>query len=240
MWLGISSLRTFFILALISEIFGSPLAAPPPVNQANKGLSGTHPSTKPSSGTPNVLHTHAGSPPGPTATSVPKLPSVSDCKAQLKMGDDTSLFYSGPGSYAGKAKKWRNADKSRSSYKILGEKWVDPKWQDKWQNDETVSKEFFNICSQAMAEASSGTVYVMLPSDTKGTDWHKGTVWDKFEWPNLGSGVTKVIRVNPDNDNSETIKGAPKAAATYRTISSSTPSRSAGKPLRTARASSPI
>lgn len=48
----------------------------------------------------------------------------------------------------------------------------------------------------------------MLP-DGKGHNWHKGTVWDEHEWPNLGAGVTKVIRVNPDNNNQETIKGGP-------------------------------
>ena len=45
----------------------------------------------------------------------------------------------------------------------------------------------------------------MLPSDTQGTEWEEETVWDKYEWPNLGSAVTEVIRVNPDNDDQETI-----------------------------------
>ena len=41
------------------------------------------------------------------------LPTVAECKDQLNVAKDTSLFYSGPGSYAGKAKAWIKADKSR-------------------------------------------------------------------------------------------------------------------------------
>lgn len=56
------------------------------------------------------------------------------------------------------------------------------------------------MCSQA--EESSGTVYVMLPSDTKGREWMAGTVWDVYEFPALEQNlkVKKLIRVNPDND----------------------------------------
>ncbi|KAI1277756.1 hypothetical protein F5Y07DRAFT_398309 [Xylaria sp. FL0933] len=90
--------------------------------------------------------------------------------------------------------------------RILGQLWTDSKWQDQWQNDEKASKEFFNICSQALAELSTGISYVLLPPG-KGEDWQKGTVWDKFEWSNLPSN-TKVIRIDPDSaKNKETIKG---------------------------------
>ena len=140
----------------------------------------------------------------------PALPSVQDCKDHLNIPSDTTLFYSGPGGYAKKAKdKIKNVD-ALKNYKILSQMWTDPKWQDQWQNDEQASKDFFNICSQAVAEASSGTAYVLLPPG-KGTDWKKGTVWDGYEWPNLGSGVTKVIRINPDNTDEEVIKGGSAA-----------------------------
>jgi hypothetical protein len=50
-------------------------------------------------------------------------------------------------------------------------------------------------------------VYVMLPSDTTGLAWSKGTVWNTHEWPALlqNSAVKKVIRVNPDNDFQEVL-----------------------------------
>lgn len=149
--------------------------------------------------------------PGLGAQSVAPLPSVDEVKKHLNLAKDTSLFYSGPGSYGRKAKAW--AKGKSNGYKILGELWKDSSYPDQWQNDAAASLDFFNIASQAMAEASSGTAYVMLPSDTKGTEWKKETVWDKYEWPNLGSGITKVVRVNPDNDDQETIKGADASAA---------------------------
>jgi hypothetical protein len=58
-----------------------------------------------------------------------------------------------------------------------------------------------------MARTCSGVAYVLLPTDTKGTQWKSGTVWDEDEWPNMSSAVTKVIRVNLENDDEETING---------------------------------
>jgi len=60
----------------------------------------------------------------------------------------------------------------------------------------------------AFSEAAIGEVHVLLPSNKKGTDWYLGSLWAMLEWPNLSSAVTRVIRVNPDNDNKEIIKGA--------------------------------
>ncbi|KAI9784926.1 MAG: hypothetical protein M1816_000562 [Peltula sp. TS41687] len=136
------------------------------------------------------------------ARATPPLPTLAECKQQLNVAKDNSLFYSGPGGFAKKAKKW--ATDNKPGYKILGQQWKDTKWQDQWQNDEDVSFKFFDLASQAMAELSTGTVYVMLPSDTSGTDWWKGTVWDRAEWPNIKH-ADRIIRVNPDNDKQETI-----------------------------------
>lgn len=141
----------------------------------------------------------------------PPLPDVDEIKNHLNVAKDISLFYSGPGSYAKQARTW--ARNKSNGYKVLGQLWKDSSYQDPWQNDPDLSVKFFNRASQAMAELSAGTVYVMLPSDTKGVDWKTGTVWDAYEWPNLGSGVSEVIRVNPDNDNEETIKGGSSTAA---------------------------
>ena len=115
----------------------------------------------------------------------PPLPTVDECKAQLTVAKDTSLFYSGPGGYA---KKARDAIKDPkrpylAKYKILGQMWKDPAWQNQWQNDEAASVKFFDICSQAMAKASTGTVYTLLPDGT-GTNWQAGTVWAREEVSN--------------------------------------------------------
>ena len=134
----------------------------------------------------------------------PAVPDVEEIKKHLDVAKDISLFYSGPGGYAKIARDW--AKSKNNQYKILGQLWKDARYPDPWQNDPDASEKFFNLASQALAGLSSGTVYVILPSDTKGKDWKVGTVWDKYEWPSLTPDVTKVIRVNPDNDNEETIK----------------------------------
>lgn len=136
----------------------------------------------------------------------PPLPTIQDCKDHLSVSKDSTLFYSGPGGYA---KQAREAIKTRDylkNYKILATSWTDPNWQNQWQNDEQAAKDFFNICSQALAELSSGTVYTLLPAGS-GTNWQAGTVWADFEWPNIPANA-KVIRINPDDPaHRETIKG---------------------------------
>lgn len=136
------------------------------------------------------------------------MPSIDDVKkhmhTQAEMANK-SLFYSGPGGYAKKA----NDLAKKTGRKLLKDFWVDSKYPDAWQNDIDASKQFFDIASAAMAQVSSGVVYVLLPSDTKGTNWNQDTVWAREEWPNLRGGknpaVTKIVRVNPDNSNEETI-----------------------------------
>lgn len=132
------------------------------------------------------------------------LPTVEECKAQLNVAKDTTLFYSGPGGYASKARKAIKARSELKGYQILAMKWKDSSWQNTWMNDEATSKEFFNICSRALAEKTSGTAYVMLPKDT-GTNWQSGTVWDKYEWDYIPKSV-KVIRINPDDDDTDVVR----------------------------------
>ncbi|KAI9035079.1 uncharacterized protein KD926_004644 [Aspergillus affinis] len=137
------------------------------------------------------------------------VPSIARIKEELKNKTvkDSCLFYSGPQgySYSSKATQWRNKPENRQ-YRLLNMNWKIPEWTDQWKDDEDI-KVLDKRASQAMAELCAGEVVVILPSNTKGTVWHKGTVWDKYEWPNLSSAVTKVTRINPDNDNKEVIKG---------------------------------
>ncbi len=141
------------------------------------------------------------------STERPALPSLQDCKDHLKVKKDTSLFYSGDNGedYRGKAqKKIKDVDKLQD-YKIRAMSWTDNAWQDKWvMGNNNQAKEFFQICSRAMAEMSSGRVYVLLPKGT-GTDWEKGTVWADYEWPNLGKSVTEVVRIDPWSDHEQII-----------------------------------
>lgn len=148
----------------------------------------------------------AGSRPNsPTPAPNPKVPSVAEIKTHVNIPPNKSLFFSGPGGYAAKAVMW--AYNKKNGYRTLPSLWKDAKYPDQFIINHKIAEEFNARASQAMAEVSSGIVYVMLPSDTTGTKWKKETVWNEFEWPNLGKGVTKVIRVNPDNDKEEVIKG---------------------------------
>lgn len=80
------------------------------------------------------------------------------------------------------------------------------------------SEIFFKLASQAMAELSSGVIYIMVPSNTQGTDWWYNSLWNLIKWSNIGPAVTQVIRVNPDTDHQETIKGGMPARSQRRHV----------------------
>lgn len=142
------------------------------------------------------------------------VPSIKEIKAQFapsRLGQ--AIFWSGPdssteGDYGERAKRW--AAKKNNGYKILEQIWRKPSWPDRWTSKSIPRAdrhEFFDRISKALAKICKGKVYVMLPSDTTGTDWFKGTIWDKYEWPRLQKNkrVKEVWRVNPDHDKVERI-----------------------------------
>ncbi|KAI6080858.1 hypothetical protein F4821DRAFT_275617 [Hypoxylon rubiginosum] len=124
-------------------------------------------------------------------------PTVDACKAQLKVPPDTTLFYSGGPTYYQMAIDAINTREYLDGYEIMAQKWRDETWKDPWLVDEDLSRQFWDICSRALAEATSGVAYVLLPKGT-GTHWANGTVWDRMEWPNIADEVA-VIRINPDD-----------------------------------------
>ncbi|KAL4905217.1 hypothetical protein BDW74DRAFT_178220 [Aspergillus multicolor] len=130
-----------------------------------------------------------------------RVSQIAEIKTHLDVQRDTCLFYSGRGEYGPKAYKWRKGE-GRGGYKVLSQMWDkdSKKWPGQYRATEESSALMDERASQAVAVLCSGTVYVILPSDTRGTDWYEGSVWAKYEWPNLGPDVTKVVRVNPDND----------------------------------------
>jgi hypothetical protein len=65
------------------------------------------------------------------------------------------------------------------------------------------------MASRVFARECSGTVYVLLPSDSSGTEWAETTVWHQDEWPNLRPVVTKVVRLKMDDaTHMEVIRGS--------------------------------
>ncbi|KAF4622345.1 hypothetical protein D9613_009565 [Agrocybe pediades] len=142
----------------------------------------------------------------------PPIPSLAEVKAQMNVLPNTSLFYScnelGEGSCR-QAREW--ARKNKPEYKVLAQMWKNPAYPNPWQTDEATSKAFFDVASQAMAELSAGTVYVILGPWTQpdGKDWYSGSVWARKEWPALlpNTRATPIIRVNAATGATIRIKG---------------------------------
>lgn len=146
----------------------------------------------------DIQNVVARSPPPQTP---PAVPTRAEVEKHLKVPAGESLFYSCDLDNQGtckQAKDW--AKKHHPDLKVLAKLWVDSRYPDTWQADAHVSKQFWDVASEAMAAMSSGTVYVVLGpwKEANGKDWHSGSVWARKEWPALeaNSAVTSVIRVN--------------------------------------------
>ncbi|KAI0106726.1 hypothetical protein F4814DRAFT_455355 [Daldinia grandis] len=126
------------------------------------------------------------------------LPILDECLAEMNVLPNTSIFYSGPGYHLKVAEAIRNRSYLKG-YRLLIKAWRDPSWPDAWQfhPGEREHTKFWDVCSQALALTTRSTAYVMLPKGS-GTEWTKGTTWDRIEWPNLAPGV-RVIRIDPDD-----------------------------------------
>jgi len=76
---------------------------------------------------------------------------------------------------------------------------------------EADKKKFWDHASQAMAELSSGTVYVLLPKEITVGNFYRSSVWADVEWEALkkNTKVTAVIYVNPENGDKQYFKGGP-------------------------------
>ncbi|KAI0853421.1 hypothetical protein F5Y00DRAFT_257444 [Daldinia vernicosa] len=155
------------------------------------------------SGSPSVTITNNGNAPNTDATNPTgyvsrSLPTLNECLAEINVLPNTSIFYSGPGYHLKVAEAVENRSYLKG-YRPLTGLWRDPTWPDSWQfhPEKTEQKKFWEVCSQALALATKGTAYVMLPRG-KGTEWKKGSIWDRMEWPNLAPGV-RVIRIDPDD-----------------------------------------
>lgn len=140
------------------------------------------------------------------------------CTANLIVPKSTSIFYAGGPDYWKRTKQVIENRSYLKGYAILGDKWVDPNWHLKWQGD-AHQAQFWDTCSKALAMATSGTAYVVLPPG-KGLDWRKGTVWDRMEWPNIPKSV-KVIRINPENEDMEVIQNPEKPIEVHFQMSGS-------------------
>jgi len=138
-------------------------------------------------------------------------PTTEVMKPQLTINVGTSLFYSGldQGVSLKQVRKW--ADDHGGGYKILADSWKSEQWREAQlaKTAKTKKKSFWNNASEAMAQLSSGRVYVILPPGVGvHTDDYPKSTWSDFEWPALKSNsrVTSVIRIDPDGKNPVSIK----------------------------------
>ncbi|KAF8060772.1 hypothetical protein FPV67DRAFT_1705482 [Lyophyllum atratum] len=192
---------------------------------------------------PNVISHQPQPPPAPLQGRGPKpivkaatkaaalaVPSVQEMKSHLSISPNKVLFYSGPGGYIDLARK----KAASMGLRILEDSWKDKKFPDKYQAGlgPAEMQKFWDNASQALAQASSGTVHVLLPADTVGTNFFKGAIWARIEWGALqrNGAVTKVIKINPDNKEEEVIKGA--GAGAHGAAKSSRPPSRGKSPAR--------
>jgi len=134
----------------------------------------------------------------PRAPRVPvKTLSVEELKKEMTVPADKVLFYSGPDNYMAIAAR----EAKDRGLKILQDLWNVPGFA-KGQ-----PRTFFEPASKALAQSCKGTVYVLLPSDTTGTKWLPGTIWDKVEWPTLikNPAVTKIVRLKEKDAHSQEV-----------------------------------
>ncbi|KJA14180.1 hypothetical protein HYPSUDRAFT_220611 [Hypholoma sublateritium FD-334 SS-4] len=137
------------------------------------------------------------------ANAPPPLPTRAEVEKQLNVPAGDSLFYScdnvdPPQGTCKQARDWAKAN--HPNLKVLSQLWINSSYPNPWQQDEQISKQFWDIASEAMAAKSAGTVYVVLPpwKQADGKDWYAGSFWARKEWPVLqsNSAVTAVIRTN--------------------------------------------
>lgn len=135
-------------------------------------------------------------------------PTVDECKDQLNVPAGKTLFWSKLGSYA--AKKAARERDYLAGYQVMDQMWKDPNWKNQFVGkDEQIDADFWNHCSQALAEASSGTAYIFV-REGSGTDWDQNSHWAQWEYPYLSPAVTELIRINPSDPNhKEWIRGVP-------------------------------
>jgi hypothetical protein len=170
--------------AFFTTSFGAPTAA-------NNVLKGRAPPAPP------------GPPPPPPQPPQPP-PSEAEVSSHLKSIErDTCLFYSRVGSEDDIKRRRDDRDYLRG-YEILKERWTDQNWpieaKDRMPPGQPgKNRKFIEIASRVLARGCSGTVYVLLPADTSGTNWETDTVWHQHEWPHLPPVVTKVVRLKMDD-----------------------------------------
>jgi hypothetical protein len=115
---------------------------------------------------------------------------------KTKVQKDKSLFFSGPEKFEPTAKEYARKH-GLHVVRDVADPVMTAKAESEGGHTET---EYWRRVSTAYAKVSSGKAYVLLPGDPEKLKrvWHKGTLWDKAEWPVLQKShtVPELLRVN--------------------------------------------
>ncbi|MCJ1425220.1 hypothetical protein MMC29_003108 [Sticta canariensis] len=120
-----------------------------------------------------------------------KYPDLEECRSKCSVAADVSLFYSKVG---------KHEDKPQDFADQAGLKLVYPSGFTDKNDKYTGYKKFATRFSQAFAEKTAGTAYVMLPTD--GTTDLSNSVWVKTEKDILkadGGKCNRIVKVDPDD-----------------------------------------
>lgn len=121
-----------------------------------------------------------------------KYPDLDECRQKCSIAADKSVFYSKVGKHEEKPQDFA----TKNGLKLVREAYPEG-FTDRIPGL-TQYKKFAQRFSQAYAEKTSGTAWVLLPTDGK---TEVGEVWTKYEKPFLTSGgkCTRIVKVDPDD-----------------------------------------
>ncbi|KAI1841853.1 hypothetical protein JX265_010837 [Neoarthrinium moseri] len=146
-----------------------------------------------------------------TARAPDRAPTAAECQAQLNVPAGKTLFWTG-GTSKDAIKAVRERDYLKG-YKRISQMWKSQSWADQYIMDINLEKDFWCACSTALAQLTTGTAYVMMPTGT-GNGANFDSVWADCEWPYIGPQTQYVIRLDPsDASHKEYIRGAPPPTA---------------------------
>lgn len=122
-----------------------------------------------------------------------KYPDLEECRKKCNIGADKSVFYSKVGKHEEKPQDFAN----ENAFKLVRDAY--PKGFTDKNPKLTKYTAFAQRFSQAYAEKTSGTAYVLLPTDGKTA---VGNVWKEYEKPFLvkdGGKCNRIIKVDSED-----------------------------------------
>ena len=139
-----------------------------------------------------------------------EVPTITKIKEHFNVEGlpNTALFWSSCGTGVGDTWKDLSNAYANSVHRLT----LDLMWKDAWyeqfiraNSTDGDVREFWNRASEAMADISSGVVYVLLPPTGGPRTWSECSTWNLVEYPVLitKGNVNKICRVNYNSNTEE-------------------------------------